>query len=73
MYMYMNTHCSRLSVLVKYHKLYAVNMAAICDLIRRIKDQVAIIDTNPPMAHEYWVCCNRPVAMSYILLWPSYT
>ena len=53
---YTHTHCSRLSVLVKYHKLYAVNMAAICDLIRRIKQQVAIIDTNPPMAHEYWVC-----------------
>ena len=49
-----HTHTiSRLSVLVKYHKLYAVNMKAICDLIRKIKEYRVMLSSTT--AQDEWV------------------
>ena len=45
--------CSRLSVLVKYHKLYAVNMKVICDLIRQIKEYRTMLSSTT--AQDQWV------------------
>ena len=45
--------CSRLSVLVKYHKLYAVNMKVICDLIRQIKEYRTMLSSIA--AQDQWV------------------
>ena len=44
---------SYLSVLVKYHKLYTVNMKAICDLIHKLKEHHREFSSQSPL--QQWV------------------
>ena len=50
-------HSSRLSVMIKYHKLYAVEMSTICDLLKDIKRHTSLSTISPPIPQDYWVRC----------------